>query len=140
MTKDTLAACLNGREYPLTIGAGEKQAAKDAGLVIVYGASDDLMELDGAIYDEVDAYEGTTILVDSFGMQTTFERLKDDDADEKDFEDYFNRKGCGRGIKAVWCDRGYSWFYETDIPHATFDIMEDGEPYCRGIVFSLEDL
>ena len=140
MTKETLAACLHGREYPLTIGTGEKQAAKDACLVIVYGDSDDLMEFDGAIYDEAYAYKGTTILVDSFGMQTNFERLKDDDADEKDFEDYFNRKGCGRGIKAVWCDRGYSWLYETDIPHATFDIMKDGEPYCRGIVFSLEDL
>ena len=33
-----------------------------------------------------------------------------------------------------------SWSYLTDIPHKTFDIMEDGEIYCRGIVFSLDDL
>lgn len=32
--------------------------AKENGIVIVYGASDDLMELDGAIYDEFGCYEG----------------------------------------------------------------------------------
>lgn len=132
---------MNGREYPLTIGAGEKQAAKDAGLVIVYGASDDLMEFDGAIYDEIWAYNGTTVMVDTQGLQTTFDELRDDDdASESDYEDYFNRKGCGREIQAIWNEGGYSWVIDTKIPHATFDIMEDGEPYCRGIVFSLEDL
>lgn len=32
------------------------------------------------------------------------------------------------------------WIYETDIPHETFMIYEGGEPYCRGIVFSVEDV
>ncbi len=33
-----------------------------------------------------------------------------------------------------------TWTYKTDIPHETYMIYEDGEPYCRGIVFSIENL
>jgi hypothetical protein len=40
----------------------------------------------------------------------------------------------------VWGKDDTSWSYETDIPHATFDVLEDGEVYCRGIVFALADL
>ena len=37
-------------------------------------------------------------------------------------------------------EEDYSWTYKTDIPHSTFDILEDGEKYCRGIVFALDEL
>lgn len=50
-------------------------------------------------------------------------------------------------IKAIWCGgetdengQEITWTYETEIPQETFMIYEDGEPYCRGIVFSVEDL
>ena len=43
-------------------------------------------------------------------------------------------------IKSLWDREGFSWILETEIPHSTFVIMEDGETYCRGIVFSLEDV
>lgn len=33
----------------------------------------------------------------------------------------------------------HPWTYETDIPHETFMVYMDGEPYCRGIVFSIDD-
>lgn len=26
------------------------------------------------------------------------------------------------------------------VPHATFNVMEDGEKFCRGIVLSMDDL
>ena len=46
-----------------------------------------------------------------------------------------------REIEAVWCAPGKpTWSYETDIPHATFNICEDGELYCEGIVFSIDHL
>ena len=41
----------------------EIQIANDNGFVIVYGASDDLVELDGAIRDEGDCYGGGKISV-----------------------------------------------------------------------------
>ena len=44
-------------------------------------------------------------------------------------------------IKAVWHNEGGPcWTFETDIPHETFTIMEDGAPWCIGIVFSMADL
>ena len=44
-------------------------------------------------------------------------------------------------VKAVWAPEGenLSWLYRTALPHATFQVNEDGEPYCRGIVFLLSD-
>lgn len=33
-----------------------------------------------------------------------------------------------------------TWTYKTEIPHEEFNIWEDGELYCVGIVFSIKDL
>jgi hypothetical protein len=49
-------------------------------------------------------------------------------------------KGLCKTIEAIWGKDGYSWTYKTDIPHATFDIFEDGEKFCRGIVFDIKSL
>ena len=43
------------------------RAAKDAGLVVVYGYSDDNVEFSGAIDEEVGAYEDTTIYITKDG-------------------------------------------------------------------------
>ena len=46
-----------------------------------------------------------------------------------------------RTIEALFAkEPGYTWIYKTDIPHETFEIVEDGEPYCRGIVFNIGDI
>lgn len=34
----------------------------------------------------------------------------------------------------------FAWTYSTEIPHATFEIIEEGEKFCRGIVFDINDL
>lgn len=33
-----------------------------------------------------------------------------------------------------------TWTREANIPHETFMIYKSGEPYCRGIVFSIDDV
>lgn len=51
---------------------------------------------------------------------------------------------CPTGMNFNYCQtareederRGFT----VEIPHETFDIFEDGEPFCRGIVFSVNDL
>ena len=63
MTKEELAKMIDGSEYPFTLWP-EHEAAKH-GLIVVYGASDDLMEFEGAIRDEFDCFEGGTALVDA---------------------------------------------------------------------------
>lgn len=136
-TKETLAAMLDGREYPMRTTQQERADAKAAGLVIVYGASDDLIEFEGAISDEGGCYNGGEFQIDVKGFLPDF----DDCEDEEAAADYFKRKPNVRKIKAIW-DRGdgVSWCYETDIPHATFRVMEDGEVYCIGLVFDLAAL
>ena len=139
-TTQSIAAVLHGSEYPLYPSKEISAQAKAAGIVIVYGASDDLMEFDGAFRDEVGAWDGTTALVDAKGILPSWEQASED---EDAARDYFERKPSVRTIEAVWCPdwlEGTSWAYKTDIPHATFDVMEDGEIYCRGSVFALADL
>jgi hypothetical protein len=54
MTAKELAQQLNGLPYPFRAPKALIAQAKQDGLVIVQGASDDLMELVGAIRDEFD--------------------------------------------------------------------------------------
>lgn len=136
-TKELLAERLNGREYTEEITKDEEAEAKIAGLVVVFGASDDLMEFRGAIRDELGAYNGTTALVYSGGVLPERDNIDSDDDDA--LCAYFKNKDSALEIDAVWDDNtgGYSWTFKTAIPHATFDIMEGDEKYCRGIVFDL---
>lgn len=137
MNATQLAELLNNTQYPVRINDELKKQANENGLVIVYGASDDLMEFEGAVRDEFGCYDGGTALVDSKGLLPEREDIDDDDA----LEEYFSRKNNVQPIEALWCkEDGYSWTYKTDIPHETFDVLDEAEEYCRGIVFSLSDL
>jgi hypothetical protein len=136
--RDEIAAALNGSEYPLRLTTELKAQAKAAGVVIIYGASDDLMEFDGAISDEIGANCGVVALIDAAGVLS---RDAIDDDDDEAIAAYVVRKKSAMQIEALWCKEGdYSWTYCTQIPHATFEIVEDGEPYCRGLVISITDL
>lgn len=136
MTKETFAAEFNGIEYPFTVPKHLAALAKTAGIVIVYGASDDLMEFDGAIHGEIGVYGGgTAFLVDGklWGEEPDCDCQYAKAAHQAAMAN-------GKAIEALWCaEAGYSWTYKTDIPHVTFEIVEDGEPYCRGIIFDLKD-
>ena len=46
----------------------------------------------------------------------------------------------GKVVARVWDGLPAAWTYKTDIPCEHFDIWEDGEIYCVGLVFSIEDL
>ena len=138
MDAKELAAKLNGREYCREITDEEVRQAKEAGLVVVFGASDDLIEFRGAIRDEGDCYDGGTVLIDTKGVLPSWDSVIES---EESAQEYFERKAKARTITALWAkEPGYSWTYKTDIPHETFEIVEDGEPYCRGIVFNIGDI
>lgn len=134
MTKDELAAKINGRQIGKEITGAEINAAKKAGLVVVYGASDDLMEFEGAISDEVGAYEGgEAFILDG-------ELLTDDNGCESECKWFMAARKNAVKIEACWDESPFTWTYETDIPHATFEIYEGKEKYCRGIVFKLSEV
>lgn len=128
---DAFASALNGSTYPFEPKQEIQRAAKECGIVIVFGASDDLMEFRGAINDELGACDGTTAYVTGSGLVAN-------ECGNEDCPHYARAKAKASTIDAVW-GNGPCWSYETDIPHATFEIMEDGEVYCRGIVFDLAD-
>ncbi|MGE8398858.1 MAG: hypothetical protein ACN6NZ_02895 [Burkholderiales bacterium] len=137
MTKEELAAQLNGLEYPTRIPGALIVAAQSAGLVILCGASDDLMEFYGARREEIGCYDGGTAFVDADGVLPDRDCL---DGDEE-LAEYVQRQKSAKSIEALWCkEDGYSWTYKTEIPHATFEVADGDEPYCRGIVFSLTGL
>lgn len=133
MTPKEAAAAMDGNEY-LNEGTPELFARmKEAGLVAVFGASDDLVEFRGAINDE--AGTGATP-IDGTGIITS----KCDCYDCPYFEGIVEG---AQTIEPEWApddEPALSWRYKTDIPHETFMILEDGEPFCRGIVFRLADV
>jgi hypothetical protein len=137
MTKEELAKKLNGKSYRDEISSDILRDAKVNGLVIIYGHSDDLMELEGAIEDEGGCYDGGEFFLDKNGL------LPDtDDIDEAhEMVAHRKRQRTAKKITALRFANGQpAWSYKTKIPHACFDVMEDGEVQCRGIVFSKESL
>lgn len=137
MTKEELAAKLHGRQYRLEMEPHEEKSAKQSGLVVVFGASDDLTEFRGCLYDEKGNWEGGKI----YFRDGDIANGDDVSEDELDFSELEKLPK----INAIWCPRDNdqvfaSWAFETEIPHATFDIFEDGELYCRGIVFDYSSI
>ena len=128
MKKEELAQILDGREIGDEISSKESKQAAGDGLVVVYGASDDLMEFQGAIIEEF----GTEADIDKEG--NIIEKCEDECVHYKKaleganhFEGYYGKNG--------------AWTFETKIPHVTFKIYdEDGDLFCNGIVFDIKDL
>ena len=133
MDKNELAKVLNGREYGNEIDRELEQAAKESELVVVFGASDDLMELRGWMNEELGAYNGTTAYFTTDGLYET--ECEDDNCPHE-----ARRRTMAFPVKAIWGEGEVSWTFETQIPHVTFDIMEDGEVFCVGIVFGRDDV
>lgn len=134
MDTKAAAALLDQSQYRSEGSRELFETMKDFGLVAVFGASDDLMEFRGAIYGELDAYEGTIAYLNARGLLTN-------DCDNDDCPHFKALNKTATTIVALW-DQGdeLSWQYLTDIPHETFMVFEDEEPYCRGIVFALADV
>lgn len=142
MTHEELATRLNGREYGEEITEAEEAEAKAAGLLVVFGASDDLCELRGMIHDEVGCYSGGEfVIVDG-------ELFDEKACDSEDCPYAAKAKSAARvegfTVEALWCKGEFSWTYalsrigKATPPHATFDVMEDGDDkYCRGLVIKL---
>jgi hypothetical protein len=133
MDSKEAAAAINGNEYREEGSRALWASMKDAGLVAVFGASDDLMEFRGAIDEEIGAYNGTTAYITRGGL--FLNECEDDDCP-------YAKKAvkAATPIDAIWARDDISWQFDTAIPHESFDVMEDGEVFCRGIVFALADV
>lgn len=133
-----LKEMLDGVEYPLfrnNIFDAATRYAEENGIVIVSGGSDDLIEFYGAIVDEFGCYGGGDVWINREGV------LHDPDCDCEYANSWYKdqKKHCAK-ITAIWNKDDIDWQYETDLPHITFDIKEDGNTYCRGILIDIDDI
>lgn len=131
LTAPQLAAILNGREYREEMTKEEEIAAKENWLVVLFWCSDDNAEFRGAIDDEIGCFNGGDFLLDSEWLLEVC---------EEDCIHYQKAVENAKKITAHWDSEWYSWTYETNIEHSTFEIFEDGEKFCRWIVFEIADL
>lgn len=139
-TKESLAAILDGREYGKETNGLPFAEIKASGLLIVYGASDDLVEFGGLFRDECGASSKTEIIFDRSGIIPAWEEYANGEQDEDDMRGYFKRKDSAQKLTAYWCRTkgGPAWEFETTLPHSTFAIKEDGEMFCLGIVIDMK--
>lgn len=141
MTKEQFATQIDGREIGEEISRTEEQQAANAGLLVVFGYSDDNVEFKGLFSDEVGAYDETAFRIDTVGILKSWEQVVDAGSDEKEAERYFKSKGRGKTITALFgVAQAASWIFHTDIPHATFKVMEGEEVFCIGLVIERKDL
>lgn len=143
VTKEELAKQLHGADMLNIVPEELVKVAKENNLVILYGYSDDLLELEGAIHDEVDAWNGVTIHLSKKGL--SFPSCDDEDCCcnlQSDPE--------GKPVSAYTQKVGeeYYWMIDTKIPHASFDILDKRETdmvpiiqkFCKGIVIDLKEI
>ena len=111
---------LNNIEYPADEIWDMRKQFEEDGVVVVYGASDDLIEFEGAIQDEGDCYDDKVFYLNKEGLTTSYSK---------------------NYVKVTHPHDGTVQFnYETNIPCEWFDVVEDGELYCKGFVFNINDL
>ena len=144
MTKEQFAEMLNGSEYRNEISRDQAKIAKDHNLLVCFGASDDLLEMRGIINDELGAWDGCTAVIyknkqEGYSVKT-LEEFKEiqEILDDNDID--FSIPTIS--IEAEWSPKEpeCSWLIKTALPHASFDILEEGDLYCRGIVISGDDI
>jgi len=139
-TKESLAALLDGREIRNEVQGLDCPSIKAARLLIVYGASDDLVEFDGLFRDEAGAGgRATDIRFDEEGVPQEWEEFINDSVTIETAKKQIARLENAKSLTAFWCRKDCSpWTFETSLPHAKFKIMEDGEVFCEGLVIDMK--
>jgi len=131
--KYTIANAINGTEYRNPWPKEILELAKDRKMVIVHAASDDLVEFDGAIYDEFS--EGQKIYLTADGISVNECEAGDECPNFEQHAKYWIRGEFGKAGAAA------TWTFDSNIPNKVFFVIqEDGEPFIQGFVFCLEDL
>ena len=145
MNVKKFASKLDGREYREEITDRECAIANKAGFLVIFGYSDDLVELSGVINDELNAYDGTEFVVTKGGIRLGWDAFIEDGPPESDAEQYFRDKSKpGLKIFAGWNEGdGPSWIITANHADtwpgqvATFTVQRDGSPWCQGLVVDL---
>lgn len=137
-----LATDLHWREYRSEITHEESEYCKWKNWLVIFWASDDLLEFRWAINDEVWAWNWTKVylwkekIIDIWYLDDQFQEADIDDDIHKLIMDTIKKEWIK--IEAIADDPNYQFFIKTDFQNsAEFEILEDGEKYCRGLVLDL---
>lgn len=137
VTAQELVVRLNGGEYGSETTTWIEQLAKENGLVIVFGQSDDLVEFRGAIEEEFGCY-----------AENTFYVINGKVFDEGSLDEVKNAlEPIGLSLPSIpsihaeFCPSGslFAWVIQAE-DGCQFNIYEDGEEYCQGIVVPLHSI
>ena len=150
METKRLAEIWNGREYGEEITKEQIDVAKASWLIVIFGASDDTVIIKGAIDEEmwVSDEENTIYnFTKDWKLVLDYDNLFEGELDQSDINsntldilsDFYKEfiKTTSEFV-AEFDKNWYSWFITTENEHSTFDIMEDWEKFCRGIVLKLK--
>ncbi len=154
-TIEDLAKLLDGNEYRDELrndyGINVYDLCKEKGWVIAYGASDDLLELDGAISDELGAWDGCMAqfykkgsYYPEYDEEDTYHIAKEDmfqaineslfnKAKESNYKDTVV-------IESIWCPAGTDMSWQINVagaPCAKFNVIEDEEVYCEAAIIDM---
>lgn len=139
ITLQSIADQITNMEYNDSFEEAILNEAKEAGIVIAFVELKDLLSLRGALSHDVGLYGRGITHFNKKG-------LMESECDEGDRCPYYRSATLkATEIKAIWSpdevdgQSRYSWLIETKVPHSNFEILEGESPYCRGIVFKLED-
>lgn len=134
LTPKQVAERMNGREYGLEISPEEAKELAYHGIAVAFGYSDDNVEFEGSINDEIGCYDDITIPI----FEGDILKRCSDDCDEYDCFLWKRALKASNIIRARYTNIG--WVFETDFPCEKFVIFEDGKPFGEGIAFAMEDL
>ena len=138
---------LNGCEYGDELSDEDKELLEKDGIVAVFGYSDDNIELEGAMYDELPAYADTIYYWTGNGFVSNDRINEFLDYIDDEYREFYpllkplfennTERSYIRSIPGKDCQ----FVYETNIPNVEwFDVMEDDDLYCKGFVFKKDDL
>ena len=133
LTAQELALLLNGFNSEDNFTRHIVKTAKDSGLVIVATIGDDTVTFSGAITDEFDLFHGGKI----------FMAKENSICGDVEYIPYLknNESKSRKQIEVFWERHSYfKWKFLTLIKHTTYDLKKDGKNFCKGIIFSLNDI
>lgn len=141
MTKEELAAKLNGRKYDAVITMEETAHAAVAGLVVVYPVPNYSHNIAGAITGEADAWSGQYFRIDRSGVLDSWKIVREDPRyfHEDAGAGWFLRLSLSTRIGVYQAAFGNGivsgekvWAYRTEAPVARFSLIDQAQKCAVG--------
>lgn len=143
LTKEKLAELLNGK---VMFGHGTATLAEQYNLVVIAGLYDDWVKVIGDITGEILPADMDLALLMRGDKFTDDENPKCRYVADRNMilplSDEYDNDDHPRLIRVEKEpeETGLTWRVTSNIPHAKFSLLENGEPYSEGIIIDLDEI